>query len=124
MADVYPAITDVRGGVTFGPDGAQVEGTLDLPAVGVVVDGTIFDATTKEGSFVVPAETDVRRHTTYGDDEEFVGTLIADPNPDPSLTLVYFDKPYPPWNLGEICGFSGEALTKLLAAGIVKPYTP
>ena len=147
MADVYPAITDVRAGVTYGPDGAPVDGTLDLPAVinvragtafdrttktgtldlpdtDDVKDGVIFDRTTKEGTCVWPDEADVRLHTEYGVDGEYVGTLQADPNPDPSLTLVQFDKHYPPWNLGEVCGFTGEALVKLLAAGIVKPYTP
>ena len=66
-----PGIANVRSGTTYTVASATVTGTLDLPAVAAVKTGTVFDNTTKTGTYdasdrwtaIAPA--DVRASTAY-----------------------------------------------------------
>ena len=62
----YPPEPDVRAGVAYGELGAeQFTGTLDLPAIGDVRSGTVFDGSSKVGLLDLPVVTDVRAGTTF-----------------------------------------------------------
>lgn len=53
-------------------------GSCDYPADGDVRDGVLFDSGNRAGTFVVPAESDVRLDVGYGaDGTEFDGTLAV-----------------------------------------------
>jgi hypothetical protein len=82
---ILPAEDDVKDGVGYGAEGTEFEGTYgggtaDYPAVGKVVDGTLFDNGNLEGTFVVPDESKVENGVSYGaDGTEFTGTFSGIP---------------------------------------------
>ena len=107
--DVLLAASDVKDGVDRGDgtlgtatigDGIAVEHIVDPK---YVIVGQVNYTGGEDGTFVVPDEDDVRYGTTYGDDEEYTGTLAV-----PDYSSVTTDA----GRVQQIC----EALVALLDA--------
>lgn len=78
VAADYPAVTDVRYGVSY--DSGSLVGTLTLPAVGDVQSGVQFGAggTEYTGTFTSPSVGDVQSGVSYGaDGTEYTGTFVV-----------------------------------------------
>jgi hypothetical protein len=76
---VFPAESQVRDGVPYGPTGTEFVGNVGIPGRNNVRTGVTFDSNFSEvGVLDLPAVTDVRNGISYGAfGAEFTGTLVA-----------------------------------------------